>query len=146
MAKKHSKEISFQLKDVQGVLLAAAQTVQKRAYAPYSRFRVGAALIDDAGMIHVGTNVENASYGGTICAERSAVCSMVAHGGKAIKAVVIATDKGTPPCGFCRQVMAEFAAPSTPILIAGKKGIVEAYRLGDLLPDSFGPKNLIRRR
>lgn len=123
-------------------LFKAAKTVLTKAYAPYSKFRVGAALVDEKGQLHVGCNVENASYGATVCAERSAISAMIGQGGRRVQALLVLTEKGTSPCGICRQVLAEFMEPEAPILIAGKKGLLQAYTIQDLLPDSFGPKNL----
>ena len=120
-------------------LLTAARAVRKNAHAPYSRYAVGAAVRDERGRIHVGCNVENASYGLTTCAERNAVAAAVAAGARAIRAVAVVTGgrpRGTP-CGACRQVLAELAAPSTPVLLAGPTGSAEALTLGALLPRGF---------
>jgi cytidine deaminase len=91
-------------------LVARARAVRERAYAPYSRFLVGAALRAENGQVFVGCNVENASYGGTICAERSAILAMVAGGQRSIGAIAVFTDADTlaMPCGLCRQVISEF--------------------------------------
>jgi cytidine deaminase len=91
-------------------LVAAARAVRERAYAPYSRFLVGAALRSEDSRVFVGCNVENASYGGTICAERSAILAMVAAGQRSIKSIAVFTDADTlaMPCGLCRQVISEF--------------------------------------
>ncbi|HRK01448.1 MAG TPA: cytidine deaminase [Oligoflexia bacterium] len=144
MKKKRSSNTDIRIQDVQEILFDAAKNVMRQAYAPYSKFRVGAALIDETGTIHVGTNVENASYGGTICAERAAICSMIAGGGRKLRAIAIVTEKGTPPCGLCRQILSEFAGPEVPVIIAGKKGVLDLYSVGELLPESFGPKNLLK--
>jgi cytidine deaminase len=120
-------------------LLAAARAVRLHAHAPYSRFQVGAAVMDDAGRIHAGCNVENASYGLTICAERNAVAAAVAAGAKALRAVAIVTRMRPPatPCGACRQVLAEFGGDDTVLLLAGPSGAAREQRLGALLPEAF---------
>lgn len=124
---------------IQKKLLAAARAARQRAYAPYSEFRVGAAVLDERGRVHVGCNVENASYGLTICAERNALAAAVAAGARRIRAAVVVT--GTvppaPPCGACRQVLAELASDEAPILTVGSDRKVGAYFLGDLLPARF---------
>lgn len=121
--------------------LKAARAVRLRAHAPYSNFLVGAAVVDESGRIHSGCNVENASYGLTICAERNAITTAVAAGARAITAVVVVTNAHPPatPCGACRQVMAEFGKPGTPVILAGPKGraAAETYTIGSLLPASF---------
>ena len=122
-------------------LIEAAESVRSNAYAPYSHFRVGAALKTKSGKVYVGCNVENSSYGMTMCAERNAMFSAIASGERDFSALVIAADEsrdGTlcPPCGACRQVLAEFCSPDMPItLVAGQKKAV--HRLGDLLPLTF---------
>jgi cytidine deaminase len=120
-------------------LVAAARAVRKRAHAPYSRFQVGAAVVDERGRVHVGCNVENASYGLTICAERNAVAAAVAAGARAVRAVAVVTPMKPPgtPCGACRQVLAEFGASDTRVLLAGPTGAVEETTLGALLPRGF---------
>ena len=120
-------------------LLSRARAIRARAYAPYSKFQVGAAVLDDKGRIHTGTNVENASYGLTVCAERNAVAAAVAAGAKQLRAVAVVTPTSPPgsPCGACRQVLAEFAAPETPILMASPTGRAEETTMGELLPRSF---------
>lgn len=119
-------------------LTAAAGAVRERAYAPYSHFRVGAALLAGDGTIYVGCNVENASYGLTICAERNAVAHAVAAGARSFVAIAIATENGVPPCGACRQVLAEFNPQLTVILLDGA-GNQRIYSLAELLPVAFGP-------
>jgi cytidine deaminase len=120
-------------------LAREARAVRARAFAPYSRFRVGAAVLA-GGAIHRGCNVENASYGLTVCAERNAVAAAVAAGARRIEAVAVAsgTAPPTPPCGACLQVLAEFGAPATPVLLVGKSGARVETTLGALLPRSFG--------
>jgi cytidine deaminase len=120
-------------------LLKAARDVRKRAYAPYSRFQVGAAVLDERGRVHVGCNVENASYGLAICAERNAVAAAVAAGARAVRGVAVVTPTKPPgtPCGACRQVLAELARPDAPVLLAGPTGAAEATTVGALLPRGF---------
>lgn len=127
-------------------LFAAAAAIQPRAHAPYSRFRVGAALFSDDGVVHVGCNVENAAYPVGTCAEAGAISAMVAGGGKAIRAILVFGEgpELVTPCGACRQRIREFAAPETPVAIAGPEGIRARFTLAELLPASFGPANLPR--
>lgn len=115
--------------------------MRSRAYAPYSHYFVGAAVQDDQGRIFVGVNVENASYGATICAERSAVLALITAGGKKIHALAVCTQNGGKPCGMCLQVLQEFALPETPIVICSDAGSVR-FTLGDLLPMPYEPKDL----
>jgi len=122
-----------------------ATDVLRNAYAPYSRFKVAAALSDEYGRIFTGVNVENASYGGTMCAERSAVFSAVTNGANKIREIVIVTPTTTPtaPCGFCRQVLNEFTGGNLKVTsVALKSGRKKSWTLKKLLPDAFGPKNL----
>ncbi len=116
----------------------AAIAVRKRAYAPYSKFRVGAA-VGAGGRVYSGCNVENASYGLTICAERAAVASAVAAGARRLEAVAVAsgTVPPTPPCGMCLQTLAEFGGPELPVLLIGARGAREETTLGALLPHAF---------
>ena len=118
-------------------LLDAARAARERSYSPYSSYRVGAALRDETGAVHVGTNVESASYGATICAERSAVAAMVTAGGRRIAEIVVVTENGGSPCGICRQVLAEFADPGCPVTMLAEDGTARTATVGDLLPDSF---------
>jgi cytidine deaminase len=124
-------------------LLRAARDARRRAYAPYSRFRVGAAIRAGGG-IHAGCNVENASYGLTVCAERNAVGAAALAGARRIDAVAVAsgTSPPTPPCGACLQVLAELAGPETPVLLAGPRGVPERTTLGALLPKAFTKRYL----
>ena len=132
--------MSAQLND----LFAAAKAAQARAYAPYSRFAVGAALRDEHGALHAAPNVENAAYPAGTCAEAGAISAMIAGGGRRIaEIVVIGPGKDLcTPCGACRQRIREFAAGDCPIHIAGPEGIRQSFTLGQLLPHSFGPENL----
>ena len=118
-------------------LLAAARAVRARAHAPYSKFRVGAAVLDQRGRVHTGCNVENASYGLTVCAERNAVAAAVAAGAKKIRAVVVVSDGAVTPCGACRQVLTELGDPTTEVLLAGPRGVPRETTLGALLPQAF---------
>jgi cytidine deaminase len=125
-------------------LVAAATQARENAYAPYSNFAVGAAVMDDQGGIHIGCNVENAAYPQGQCAEATAIGVMVAAGGRCISAIAVAGPNGVPctPCGGCRQRIREFAAPDTPVLICSGGKIIAQHTLADLLPHSFGPENL----
>jgi cytidine deaminase len=121
-------------------LVAAARVARGNAHAPYSRFKVGAAVLDDRGRIHVGSNVENASYGLTVCAERNAAGAAVAAGARRIVAVAVITAASPlgSPCGACRQVLAEFALDDALVVLAGPRGDRrETHALGALLPAAF---------
>lgn len=124
-------------------LKTEAIATRLRAYAPYSRYQVGAALQCKSGAIYTGCNVENASYGLTICAERSAIFQMVSNGEQEITAVVVCTENGGAPCGACRQVLAEFATDCLIYLIDPKGQELGVYSLGELLPHSFGRIDLV---
>ncbi|MBY0299017.1 MAG: cytidine deaminase [Methylobacterium sp.] len=126
------------------MLLAAARTAQARAHAPYSRFRVGAAVRDETGAVHAGCNVENAAYPVGTCAEAGAIAAMVAGGGRRIAAILVLGEGEAlvTPCGACRQRIREFASPDTPVHVAGPEGVRRSFTLGALLPDSFGPDTL----
>jgi len=127
-----------------GELVEAARAVRAHAYAPYSRYRVGAAVLTRRGEVYAGCNVENATYGATLCAERSAVAAMIAAGARdpVACAVVTAGPRPGTPCGICRQVLAELAREMTLLLVAeDAKGRIVARRtdrLSRLLPDAFG--------
>jgi cytidine deaminase len=147
--------------DLMHALVAAARAARERAYAPYSRFKVGAALLDDQGRIHAGCNIENAAYPQGQCAEASAIAHLVLAGGTRILAAVVvgggvemAMDTGkaavagpvarppVTPCGGCRQRLREFAADDLPIWAADGQTVRGRYTLGALLPASFGPDHL----
>lgn len=119
-------------------LLEAAQAVRGHAYAPYSNFAVGAAVQTSDGAVYTGCNVENASYGLTVCAERVAIWKAISEGARTIVAVAVATDAPTPaaPCGACRQVMAEFARDAE-VVLGNMHGAVQVTTLAALLPLAF---------
>jgi cytidine deaminase len=124
-------------------LVRAARAARRRAYAPYSGFRVGAA-VRARGRTFAAANVENASYGLSLCAERNAVAAAVAAGARGLEAVAVAssTRPPTPPCGACLQTLAEFAGPGLPVSIAGAGGEVVDTTLGELLPRRFSKRFL----
>lgn len=130
-------------------LIAAALEQVKSAYAPYSRFQVGAAVLAGSGRIYGGANVENASYGAAVCAERAAVCAAVNAGERTLRAIAVCggldgvvTDY-CPPCGICRQVLREFCNPGEMrVLLARSATDCRALTLEQLLPESFGPEAL----
>lgn len=124
-------------------LLTTACQSRPLAYAPYSNYLVGAAVLGDDGQIYSGVNVENASYGLTICAERAAVCKAVTAGVKRILAVAVCTQNGVSPCGACRQVLSEFG-DDMPIYISDEMANSRTTTLRALLPDSFGAAQLNR--
>lgn len=125
-------------------LLAAARDVRRHAHAPYSRFAVGAAVLDERGRVHAGCNVENAAYPQGWCAETSALAAMVSSGGRQVRAVVVVGEAAEPvtPCGGCRQKLREFAADDCPVVCADAVHPRARYTLGQLLPASFGPAHL----
>ncbi len=120
-------------------LVKSANDIKQSAYAPYSNFHVGAALIGNSDKVYTGVNVENSSYGATICAERTAIVKAISEGETKIKALAIASDSEdfTFPCGICRQVILEFADEDLVILCSNNKGEYKAYSLNDLLPNAF---------
>lgn len=120
-------------------MIRSAHDARAKAYAPYSKFKVGAALLTDSGKIFGGCNVENASYGLTICAERAAIYNAVTHGRKRFKALLILTntDNVTPPCGACRQVISEFTSKTFPIILVNKTHELVFFTISELLPKAF---------
>ncbi len=120
-------------------LVAAAASVRKNAYAPYSRFPVGAAVLAGSGRAFAGCNVENCSYGLSLCAERAAVAAAIAAGETEIAAVAIVTGSAepSPPCGLCLQTLAEFGAPEMAVVLVNPRGVRRRCLLRDLLPRAF---------
>ena len=123
-------------------LARRALAVRENAYAPYSHFRVGAAVLTENGKVYTGANVENVSYGLTNCAERSAVFAAISAGARKICAIAIAGGREscdyTMPCGACRQVLSEFADKDCPVYIVKSETEIQTYTLGELLPKGFG--------
>jgi cytidine deaminase len=124
-------------------LLEAALRARENAHAQYSHFRVGAAIEDSAGRVHTGCNIENASYGLTICAERVAIFKAMSEGVRAFRRIAIATDTEAlaPPCGACRQILWEFGG-DLEIVLVNPRGKTETHRLKDLLPRAFDASSL----
>ena len=127
-------------------LFAAAKAARERAYAPYSRFLVGAAIRAPSGAIYAGCNVENAAYPQGSCAEAGAIAAMALAGERTIEEIVVVGDGEDlcTPCGGCRQRIREFVAADAPIHVAGPEGVRKGFTLNELLPDSFGPSHLSR--
>ncbi|HVJ53806.1 MAG TPA: cytidine deaminase [Aliidongia sp.] len=133
--------------DARTRLFEAARAVQANAYARYSDFKVGAAILADDGRIYVGTNVENAAYPEGLCAESVAIGAMIAGGARRIEALLVIGDGPhlCAPCGGCRQRIREFANDETPVHIAGPEGWRRTFSVAELLPASFGGRNLSDR-
>lgn len=125
-------------------LLAAAKESYEKAYAPYSNFHVGAALLTSEGDVFQGCNVENASYGLTVCAERNCIANAVVAGKRSITCIVVYTEqeKLTPPCGACRQVIAEFMTQGALVYSVNHLGDEQQWTVAELLPSAFLPDNL----
>lgn len=123
-------------------LIEAAQSVYDNAYAPYSHYRVAAAVLAYDGTIYTGCNVENAVYPLTICAERAAIFRAISDGAHKIVALAVVTANGGSPCGACRQVMREFGTDEMPIYVADVTGACRTHTLGELLPESFSGHDL----
>lgn len=131
--------------DLREEVIAQASQARENAYAPYSGYAVGAALLAESGAIYQGANVENAAYPSTMCAERAAIFSAVSAGERGFIALGLVTENGGMPCGTCRQVMAEFN-PDMLILIAEGSGrILQEITVRELLPGAFGPRDLPAR-
>ncbi len=129
-------------------LCAAAIAARRMAYAPYSGCQVGAALLSTDGTVYTGCNVENASYGATLCAERTALAKAVSEGAREFRMLAIAGGKGEgidggfPPCGICRQALSELCPPTLTVLVVTGDNRYTEYRLSDLLPTAFGGQQL----
>lgn len=125
-------------------LWQAARQAQSQAYAPYSGFAVGAAVLDDRGQVHAGCNVENAAYPEGVCAEAGALSAMVLAGGRRVRALAVVGPGAAlvTPCGGCRQKLREFGPGETPVLVGDSERLRARFTLAELLPQSFGPENL----
>jgi len=128
------------------ILIERALTVRQWAYTPYSNYQVGAALLASSGKFYDGCNVENAAYGSSICAERTALVKAVSEGERQFEAVTVVTEAGGSPCGACRQMLAEFGLDLKVILLNRDGHITSETTLRDLLPDAFTPESLIKDR
>lgn len=122
-------------------LIAKAMKAREQAYAPYSHFTVGAALLARSGRVYTGCNVENASYGLSVCAERVAVFKAVSEGERDFEALAVVTEKGVTPCGACRQVLMEFG-DDIQVIVADVTGRYQVLSLQELLPEAFTPEHL----
>ena len=127
----------------QRTLQETACASRDNAYAPYSNYRVGAAVLGESGIVYTGANIENAAYSPTVCAERLAIFKAIEAGERTIQGVAVCTDNGASPCGPCRQVMREFAGDEVPVYMLDTAGRSRMKTLAELLPDSFGPDHLI---
>ncbi len=123
-------------------LAARAAEARQRAYAPYSGYAVGAALLTPAGHIYTGVNVENAAYPMSLCAERVALVKAVSEGEREFVMLAVATENGGTPCGACRQAMAEFSLAAKVLIVNGQGAILKRTTVSELLPDAFGPSKL----
>lgn len=126
-------------------LIEQARKAQRAAYAPYSKFHVGCALETNDGTVYTGCNVENASYGATVCAERVAIFKAVAEGQRKFRRIVVCTNAEVPasPCGMCRQVIAEFCGPETEIILVGAHDTERRYTFAEIFPHPFDPASLL---
>ena len=125
-------------------LVDLANTARQRAYAPYSKYHVGAALRTKTGRIFIGVNIENAAYPHTMCAERVAIFKAVSEGEKEFEVIAVVTDNGGSPCGGCRQVLAEFGLDTLVLLANGKGELLKVMTVKELLPEAFTPEKLER--
>jgi cytidine deaminase len=128
--------------EMRQMLIARALAARQRAYAPYSRYHVGAALLASSGKIYEGVNVENAVYPVGICSERTALVKAISEGERAFEAIAVATPNGGSPCGMCRQMLSEFS-PQLKVLLVDEQGrLILETSLRELLPHAFGPDDL----
>ena len=128
-------------------LFKKAVAARKNAYAPYSGYKIGAAVQMADGKVFTGANVENASYGGTVCAERTAIWKAITEGAQVpLKEIMIISDQidPWPPCGICRQVISEFGTADTKVWIANTKKVVKAFTFEEIFPEAFGPSHLAK--
>ena len=125
-------------------LIALAAQARERAYAPYSQFAVGAALLAKSGRVYTACNVENVSYGLSVCAERAAVFKAVSEGEQEFEAIAVVTETGVTPCGACRQVLREFGEDIR-VIVADASGRYRVFDLRELLPEAVAPENLIEK-
>ena len=123
-------------------LIASAREARKWAYAPYSNYPVGAAVLTASGRIYDGVNIENAAYPDTICAERVAIFKAVSEGEREFEAIAVVTSNTGSPCGSCRQVLAEFGLDTLVIIASTDSQVTRQMRLGELLPEAFGRRDL----
>lgn len=123
-------------------LVEASLQARKRAYAPYSHYFVGAALLSESGKIYEGLNIENASYGATVCAERVAIFNAVSAGEKKFVAMAVAGEQGGPPCGLCRQVLSEFGLDIVLLLVNKDGNLVAETTVAEVFPGAFTPDKL----
>ena len=123
-------------------LRSLAQSASKMAYSPYSKAQVGSALITTDGSVYTGCNIENASYGGTVCAERVAIFKAISDKKMKIEKIYVYTKEGWPPCGMCRQVMSEFASADMEVIKGNEAGGETVMKFNDLMPLSFTPDHL----
>lgn len=128
--------------DLRKKLIEEALAAREWAYAPYSGYKVGAALLSASGKVYDGANVENAAYPMSMCAERVAVFKAVSEGERQFEAIAVATQNGGAPCGACRQVLSEFGRDTIVLIVADAGKVIRETTLAELLPDAFGPEDL----
>lgn len=130
------------MSDIIKELRSSAKAAAEKAYAPYSGFHIGASVLTDTGRIFNGQNIENSSYGATVCAERVAIFKAISEGERTISKVYVYSKDGWPPCGLCRQVMAEFADQDMEIIMGDERGTEKKIPFKDLFPLAFTPDKL----
>ena len=127
------------------LLIDLANETRRRAYVPYSNYRVGSALRTKTGKVYTGVNVENAAYPTTMCAERVAIFKAVSDGELEFEVISVVTDNGGSPCGACRQVLAEFGLDTIVLIANGKGELIKEMTIGELLPEAFQPHHLKKK-